>query len=43
MNFMLICTKTGRHWPCFDHAHGDRMARNKGLKDYEINPVETVK
>jgi len=43
MKYELICTKTGRFWPCFDYKHGDKLARNKGIKDYEIIPVENTK
>ncbi len=33
---ILTCIKTGRWWPCRDHAHGRTLARDLGLKDYDI-------
>ncbi|KPQ06167.1 MAG: hypothetical protein HLUCCA12_12005 [Rhodobacteraceae bacterium HLUCCA12] len=33
---ILTCLKTGRWWRCRDHAHADRLARLKGVVDYEV-------
>lgn len=41
MKFILTCTKTGRYWRCHDHAHADRLALRFGIKDYEVESVET--
>lgn len=35
---ILICTKTGRHWPARDLREARRMAHTLGLTDYEIEP-----
>jgi len=34
---ILNCLKTGRWWPCRDDAHARRIARDKGLVDYETS------
>jgi len=34
---IITCLKTGRWWPCRDDAHARRIARDKGLVDYETS------
>ena len=34
----LICTKTGRWWTVPKWKSADKMARDLGLKDYEVEP-----
>ena len=34
----LICTKTGRHWIVKPGKNPGKMARDLGLKDYEVEP-----
>lgn len=37
---ILTCTKTGRFWPVASQQHGMWLARQLGLKDYEIGEAK---